>query len=513
MTQRSAASLARLTGLALAALVTAGGSAAAQDRGGAGATAVKIPVTTASSEAKQEYLKGRNLGENLRTHDSREVLKRVVAKDPNFALAHYNLALSSPTAKEFFAHLKEAVRLAPKASEGERLMILGLEAGANADTDKQREIYQQLVDAYPQDERAHFLLGGNYVGQQDYAKTIAEYQKSIELAPDFAPAYNLLGYAYRQNGQYDKAEEAFKKYIELIPNDPNPYDSYAELLMKMGRFDESIGMYRKALKTDPNFSFSHVGIANNLVYQGKHDAARAEAKKLYQEARNDADRRNALFTTALTYADEGKFDQALAELKKQYAVAEKINDAANMAGDAIAMGDVLLEAAKPEEARKLYEKAVALQEQSDLSAEVKEDAKLVHHFNLGRVALHTKDLAAAKRHADAFMKGATAKKNAGEIRQAHQLAGTIALKESRFDEALEHYEKANQQDPYVLYRMAKAYKGKGDEAKAAELFRQAANHNTLMTLNHAFVRAKAKKTERAEKLAPTVVEGTGVTGR
>jgi hypothetical protein len=42
--------------------------------------------------------------------------------------------------------------------------------------------------------------------------------------------------------------------------------------------------------------------------------------------------------------------------------------------------------------------------------------------------------------------------------------------------------------------MAKAYKGKGDESKSAELFRRAQNHTTLPTLSHAFVRAKLKKT-------------------
>jgi tetratricopeptide (TPR) repeat protein len=92
------------------------------------------------------------------------------------------------------------------------------------------------------------------------------------------------------------------------------------------------------------------------------------------------------------------------------------------------------------------------------------------------------------------MQGASAKKNAAEIRQAHELAGTIALKEKQFDQALTHLTKANQQDPYVLYRMAKAYKGKGEESKSAELFRRAANYTTLPTLNHAFVRAKTKKT-------------------
>jgi tetratricopeptide (TPR) repeat protein len=477
--------------MALAAMVTNAATAAAQDRGAA--ALAKVPVTTASAEARAEYLKGRTLGENLRAHDSREVLQRAVAKDPNFALAHYSLALNSPTAKEFFDHLKHAVKLADKASEGERLMILGLEAGSNANPEKQREYYEKLVAAYPGDERAHFLLGNNYFGQQDYDKTLKEYQSSIEIAPDFAPAYNLLGYAYRQVGRYEDAENAFKKYIELIPNDPNPYDSYAELLMKMGRFDESIDMYRKALATDPKFSPSHIGIASNLMYQGKHDAARKEARKLHESARNDADRRNALFATAVAYADEGKFDEAVAELKKEQSIAARINDPANMSADAVAMGDVLLEAGKPEEARAMYQEALERLERSDLSSEVKENARLVHHYNLGRVAVYSKDLAGAKKHADAYMKAAVAKKNSGQIRQAHDLAGTIALKEKQYDQALAHFARANQQDPYVLYRTGKAYKGSGNEAKAMEMFRLAANHNTLPTLNHAFVRAKAKK--------------------
>ncbi len=491
MSQRSAASLARLTCLALAAVATHVSPGLAQDRGAA--SLAKVPVTTASAEARAEYLKGRTLGENLRAHDSREVLQRAVAKDPSFALAHYSLALNSPTAKEFFDHLKEAVKLSGKASDGERLMILGLEAGSNANPEKQREYYERLVAAYPGDERAHFLLGGSYFGQQDYPKTLREYQAAVDIAPDFAPAYNLLGYAYRQVGRFDDAEKAFKKYIELIPNDPNPYDSYAELLMKMGRFDESITMYRKALATDPTFSPSHVGIASNLMYQGKHEEARKEASKLHEAARNDADRRNALFASAVAYADEGKYDEAVAELKKEQAVAAKINDAANMSADAVAMGDVLLEAGKPEEARALYQEALSRLEGSDLSPEVKENARLVNQYNLGRVAVHSQDLAAARKHADAYMKGATAKKNSGQIRQAHGLAGTIALKEKRYEEALAHFGKANQQDPYVLYRMGKAYKGSGNEAKANEMFRQATNINTLPTLNHAFVRAKAKK--------------------
>ena len=485
MSQRPGRSRAVLTGVILASLA-ASGSAAGQGDG-------KIPISTSSPEAKQQYIKGRVLAENLRGHDSRQFLGRAAAKDPKFALVHYSLALSAPTAKDFFEHLKQAAALADKASEGERLMILGLEAGANADTKAQRDYYERLVAAYPRDERAHFLLAGAYFGEQDMPKAIQEYRKAVEVAPDFAPAYNLLGYAERQVGAFGESERAFKKYIELIPDDPNPYDSYAELLMKMGRFDESIAMYQKALAADPNFAPSRIGIATNLMLQGKHDAARAETWKLHRAARNDGDRRGALFTAAVIYADEGKLEQALGELKKEYAVAEKINDAAAMSADVVAMGDVLLEAGKLEEARKRYLQALELVQQSDLSQEVKANTKLVHRYNLGRVAVRSGDLPGARQHAAVYMKGATAKKNDVQTKQAHELAGTIALAEKNFDQAIAELSQGNQQDAYTLYRMALAYQEKGDEAKAGELFQKVANQNSLPALNYSFVRAKAKR--------------------
>jgi tetratricopeptide (TPR) repeat protein len=480
----------RAASLALTAMIVGYTSAAPAQSGGASG---KVPVTTASAEARDQYVKGRALGENLRAHDSREFLLLAAAKDPAMALAQYSLALNAPTAKDFQEHLKKAVALSDKASEGERLMILGLQAAANADSKLQREYYERLTAAYPRDERAHFLLGNVYFGQQDFARAIGEYEKSVELSPDYAPAYNLLGYARRANDQFDRAEDAFKRYIALIPNDPNPYDSYAELLMKMGRFDQSVAMYRKALATDPHFGNSHVGIASNLMYQGKYDAARAELRKFYEAARNDGDRRFALFSSAVTYADEGKLDQAMTELKKEFAVAEKISDSAAMAADLIAMGDIALESGKAEEARGHYARSLEMQVRSDQSPEVKEDAKLKHHYNLGRVALASGDLAAAKGHAGTFLAGADAKKNSGELRLAHELAGAIALQEKEYDRALEELGQGNQQNPYTLYRMALAYQGKGNQPKANDFFKQAANQNTLPALNYAFVRAKAKR--------------------
>ena len=180
-------------------------------------TAGKIPVTTSSDEARKEFLQGRDLNEKLLIQDSIQHFDKAISLDPNFAWAELNRAQVSPTGKEFFEHLKKAVSLLDKASNGEKLIILGTEAGANGNAAKQKEYFEQLVAAYPNDERANFALAGYYFGQQEMPQAIQYYKKATELAPTFSSAYNLLGYAYRQNVDYPNAEQAFKKYIELIP--------------------------------------------------------------------------------------------------------------------------------------------------------------------------------------------------------------------------------------------------------------------------------------------------------
>ena len=75
----------------------------------------KIPVTTSSEEARKEFLAGRNLSEKLQITDSIAHYDKAISLDPNFALAELNRAQVSPTAKEFFDHLKKAVALSDKA--------------------------------------------------------------------------------------------------------------------------------------------------------------------------------------------------------------------------------------------------------------------------------------------------------------------------------------------------------------------------------------------------------------
>ena len=482
--------------LLIAALIVAGCEQVEPGKSSSPSTSAnngKIAITTSSEEARKEYLAGRDLQEKLRITDSIAHFDKAISLDPNFALAELNRANVSPTAKEFFDHLNKAVTLSTKASDGERMLIQATEAGANANPTKQKEILEQLVAAYPNDERAHFNLGGYYFGQQDFAQAITHYKKATELAPDYSTAYNILGYAYRQNEAYADAENAFKKYIELIPNDPNPYDSYAELLLKMGRFDEAITQYNKALAIDSNFLNSHFGIAAALAYEGKPSEADAELQKMTAKARTDGERRTALFGQMVVAADSGKLDQALAEVEQQYALGQKTNDMPAMAGDLLLKGSILLEMGKFDDAKKAYDDALKTTNGANVSQQNKDNAALFNHYNLARVAIAKNDLATAKTETETFRKGAEAAKNANQLKLAHELAGRIALAEKNYDTAIAEFGQANQQNPDVLYLTGLSYQGKGDATSAKASFTKAAKFNSLPQLNYAFVRSKATK--------------------
>ena len=165
-------------------------------------------------------------------------------------------------------------------SEGERHIILAMDAGLKNQPDAVLQHFKDLVARFPNDERAQNLLANVYFVRQDYNTAIEHFVKATTINPSFSQPYNQLGYAYRFIEKYGEAEKTFKKYTELIPDDPNLYDSYAELLMKRGRFEESIKMYQKALSIDSNFVASYIGIGNDYQFMGRPEDARAAFTKI-----------------------------------------------------------------------------------------------------------------------------------------------------------------------------------------------------------------------------------------
>ena len=451
-----------------------------------------IPITTRSDEAYDLYLEGRDLAEHIRPAEARQRYLAALELDRHFALAHLALANSAVSTREFFESMERALALADVVSEGERLMILAVDAGVRGEPDEQLRHLHRLVELYPEDPRALAALAGVYFGRQEFAEAVEYYERAVERAPDYSPPYNLLGYAYRSLGRYEEAEDAFLRYIELVPGEPNPYDSYAELLMKVGRFEESIAAYEKALEIKPDFLFSLRGIGHNLVFLGRFDEAREVFERQLELAPDVGQRRGALFWLATAHIHQDEPAAALEVLTRMSALADADGDRAAVAGDLVTMGNVLLEAGDPEAAEERFVEAVQLMGDADVPEEVKENTRRNFLYWKARIETERGRYADAERHLAAYREQVARRQIPFEERRVHELAGAIALGRGDVRTAIEELAAANQQNPRVLYLSARAHLAADDLARATELAERAANFNGF-GLNYAFVRRPAQQ--------------------
>ena len=451
-----------------------------------------LPITTSSPEARALYLEGRDLVERLKATEGHFKTDQAVRKDPQFALGWLQWAQTSGTAKEFFAGMDKALATSSHASEAEQKFIRAADAGAKSRPAEQERLLAELAKQFPNDPRIQAQIGIVAFARQDYDGAVKSLSRAVELDPKFTLPYNQLGYAYRAQGKNAEAEKTFKKYAELLPDDPNPHDSYAELLMRLGRFDESVAEYKKALQIDPYFLSAYVGIANNQIFAGKGDDARATLKQMLTKARNDGEKRQVWFWTAETYAHEERWGDAIKSIEEEKKIADASGDLVSASQDLNFIGNLLLGAGKPAEAAQKFEESLKLVDRSTASDAVKEAAHRNHLFDMGRVAVAKGDLATARATATKYTTAVDAKKVPFEVRQAHELAGLVAVHAKEWDSALAELGKAGGQNPRVTYLTGLAWQGKGDSAKAAEAFKAVADYNQLNGI-YAFVRPQARR--------------------
>lgn len=457
---------------------------------GAMSDAAKIPITTASDEARELYTQARNLSDDLHFVEANELFQQAVAADNSFAMGHYMVAVSAQTNTEFFDAISKADERAMNASEGEQLVIAALVAGSENDQSAQRAALEEVMGLYPQDERTHMGLANFLFGLQDFEGAAAHYGHAIAIAPEFAAAHNALGYAYRNLEDFDSARGAFERYVELIPHEANPYDSLAELLMEMGNYDESIENYRKALDINHYFAASYTGIATNYSLMGDVARAQEACDQMLAAARNFGERQGALLQSVISHLFAGNIDAAMDVSSVRLAEAEVAGNHSAMGGASEYMGDIMMASGDAGKAEELFDDALDHRLQSNINEANKAQAARAHLFKTAIAAMVGGDSEAAASRTAEYLAAVDATGTAFEKIRGHELSGFLAMHNEEFDAAAAHFYSAGQLNPIVLYWSAVISRDLGHTDTARGLAERAANRNTLSP-NLPFFRAAA----------------------
>ncbi|HKN72005.1 MAG TPA: protein kinase [Terriglobales bacterium] len=291
------------------------GEAASKLRGELGeslATVQKFDVplseaTTSSLEALKAY----TLGE--KAHGTSTALpyhQRAIELDPNFAMGYEGVGLDyvvlgeTGRASEYFT---KAFRLREHASEREKLFITGrYYSFVTGEVEKAAQTFQELIQAYPRDYRAHGDLGIQYTSLGEWEKAREACAESLRLAPDnVAPYVNLLN-ALLSLQRFDEArqvmQQAQARKLDNVLLRQNLYalafvrtDSQAmaeQLQWFTGKPEENIGL---SLASDTEAYAGHLHKATELTKRSIDSAIRADSKETGAMWQEDAAQREAAF--------------------------------------------------------------------------------------------------------------------------------------------------------------------------------------------------------------------------
>ncbi|MBI4765824.1 MAG: tetratricopeptide repeat protein [Deltaproteobacteria bacterium] len=127
----------------------------------------------------------------------------------------------------------------------------------------------------------HALLSHFYVYIGNHDKAIAEGERAVAIVPNGATALHALGQSLLWAGQLNEAILIFQKSIRLNPHVMGPTRTllgFAYLLN--GQFEEAVTALKQALVSSPNFIYTHINLASAYMALGKEKEARAEAAEV-----------------------------------------------------------------------------------------------------------------------------------------------------------------------------------------------------------------------------------------
>lgn len=229
---------------------------------------------TSNPQAYEMYLRGRQYFRALGMENvelARQLFKRAVALDRNFAQAHAGLAeadmndlqwllvakAEQPALRaEALAASDEALRLNPELGEAHvsRANLLAVMGRA----EEADESFRKAVRLAPGLRDAWYSYGRFLFSQARYADAVRAYEEAARLDPDDYDSLTLLAMPYEKLGQPEKASRARDRGIEAAdrvlrntPDDVRARYLSASLLMQRGRRQEGTARLEEALTIRP----------------------------------------------------------------------------------------------------------------------------------------------------------------------------------------------------------------------------------------------------------------------
>ncbi len=205
-------------------------------------------------------------------------LQKVIADQPDFAYAHFQLAYVYTALKktdEARTEYERTIAIDPKMPEAYLdLGILLLDKDAAAAVAPLTKAAALL----PAQSRPHFLLGVALERSGDLTSAVTAFENAVVLDPQDVDTLLHLADAYLALHRTANAEMKFRSAIERQPQEPRALLGLARCL-DAEKKTEAADAYQKYLAVQPSDSAARVRLVHLFLEQQQYDAAFAELNR------------------------------------------------------------------------------------------------------------------------------------------------------------------------------------------------------------------------------------------
>ncbi len=157
-----------------------------------------------------------------------------------------------------------------------------------------------------------------YYGSVDpnvaYPKARVAALRALEIDPNLAEGHEVLATILKNyDWDWTGAEKEYKRAIELNPNYATAHYHYSYLLAELGRFEEAIREATEALSRDPMSALLNAGLAFVLLHARKLDQCIEQA---LTAAEVDPNMTLCYWTLGTAYEQQGKYREAIEAYEK-----------------------------------------------------------------------------------------------------------------------------------------------------------------------------------------------------
>lgn len=432
------------------------------------------------------------------------LFSHITEQQPNNPLGWLALSFAPTSAEQFSQAVKKAKSLSPKATDDEKLLIDIQYSYITGDSDKRVKLVNELQKNNNDSSFSWWMKG----------QVLTDAKRNEEARDAFVKAHKLdnshvlplidLGnnYLFNEPRNFVKAEKTFKKVTEIQPANAFAHIGLGDALRAQQQLEQAKIHYTRASLVEPTFgtAFTKKGHVNTFL--GNYDDAVAD----YTKAIKVAEPENAIFLgnyKAFTHLYQDKPNDSISELnnwlkeidampiKTHQKVQGKIftltnlamiqlhNDMTKMAEETLSQREALIERQITEVDDKLFNR----------------QQRANNQFWRGYLQARQGNLTAATNTADKMYQLLIPINDGRKYEGYHELMGFISLRSEKWNNAVAHYGKANQEKVYVKYHKALALEQSGDKKEAHKLFTDVKQHN-FNSVDYALVRADAIEKSR-----------------